>query len=149
MVVVLVLACLAVLGAVVALAMGLGGELSPAHRDHPPLRPPAPGVPPFAGSSPHPRLPRGLWGYQTDVADRAIDGIMTALHEREARMAALERQVTDLEGRLRERDHGGSEGRADAGEIAPPWASSEPGGIADVDLAKNNGGTANQEEARP
>jgi hypothetical protein len=142
-VVVLVLACLAVLGAVVALAMGLGGELSPAHRDRPP---PAPGAPPFAGPSQGPRLPRGLWGYQADVADRAIDGLLQALRDREARMAALERQVADLEDRLRER---GADDAEEPAPPAPPWEPAAVSEITKVDLAKNNGGAADPEEARP
>ncbi|GAA2164794.1 hypothetical protein [Actinomadura napierensis] len=94
-VVVFVLAGLAVLGSVVVLAMGRGGELTETHPDHPPL--------PLGGGrhvAPRDvvslRLPRAFWGYQAPVADQALRDLARALSERDARVAALERQLDDL-----------------------------------------------------
>jgi hypothetical protein len=98
-VVVLVLACLAVLGAVVVVAMGRGGELSRPPLDHPPL--PAPDDHPFAGPEPV-KLPQTFWGYQVDITDEAVHRLRHALYERDVRVAALERQVDDLRQRLEE-----------------------------------------------
>jgi hypothetical protein len=94
-VVVFVLAGLAVLGSVVVLAMGRGGELTETHPDHPPL-------PLGDGRYVTPRdvvslrLPRAFWGYQAPVADEALRDLARALSERDARVAALERRLDDL-----------------------------------------------------
>ncbi|MFB4312717.1 hypothetical protein [Actinomadura sp. 21ATH] len=101
-VVVLVLAGLAVLGAVVALALGRGGELTWPRPDHPPLPSAEDGLLPRPGGAP-PRLPRAMFGYQTDVTDHAIGQLRQAVWERDARLAALEEQVADLHRRLNER----------------------------------------------
>ncbi|MBX6768905.1 MAG: hypothetical protein IRY90_17425 [Actinomadura rubrobrunea] len=114
MVVVLVLAGLAVLGAVVVVAMGRGGELAPARPDHPPFRlPPGPAAPDPALL----RLPRGLWGYQVEVADETLHRLAYALSERNVRVAELERQVDALRRRLGET--GGAPGER-------PYASYDP-----------------------
>ncbi|GLZ09875.1 hypothetical protein Acsp04_01110 [Actinomadura sp. NBRC 104425] len=99
MVVVLVLAGLAVLGAVVVLAMGRGGELAPARPDHPPFRLP-PGRALTAPDVAMLRLPRGLWGYQVEVADETLHRLAYALSERDVRVAELEHQVDVLRRRL-------------------------------------------------
>ncbi|WP_344944469.1 hypothetical protein [Actinomadura miaoliensis] len=99
MVVVLVLAGLAVLGAVVVLAMGRGGELAPARPDHAPFRLP-PGHALTAPDVALLRLPRGLWGYQVEVADETLHRLAYALSERDVRVAELERQVDVLRNRL-------------------------------------------------
>lgn len=96
MVVVLVLAGLAVLGAVVALAMGRGGELAETHPDYPPLPIGADGRPITAEDAAHLRLPRTFWGYQPQLTDEALHRLAGALHERDARVAALEQQLRDL-----------------------------------------------------
>jgi hypothetical protein len=156
--VVLVLACLAVLAAVVALAMGRGGELSAAHRDLPP--PPPPGDHPFTGPEPF-TLPRGLWGYQVEMTDEAIGRLRHALYERDVRMAALEGQVIELRRRLSESrrndlddpdapddidDPAGSPERSPwsrpapvaPDRPAPPAPSVVPSGATRVDLVKDN-----------
>lgn len=95
LVVVFVLAGLAVLGSVVVLAMGRGGELTETHPDHPPL-PLGDGrhiTPQEVASL---RLPRAFWGYQAPVADEALRDLARALAERDARVAALERRLDDL-----------------------------------------------------
>lgn len=99
MVVVLVLAGVAVLGAVVALAMGRGGELAEPQPDHPPLPLGHPVTGPDAALL---RLPQSLWGYRKDVTDEAVHRLAYALAERDARMALLERRLDDLRHRLGE-----------------------------------------------
>lgn len=96
MVVVLVLAGLAVLGAVVALAMGRGGELAETHPDYPPLPFGADGRPITGEDAAHLRLPRTFWGYQPHLTDEALHRLADALSEREARVEALEQQLQDL-----------------------------------------------------
>ncbi len=96
MVVVLVLAGVAVLGAVVVLAMGRGGELAEAHPDYPPVSVDAEGRPVIGWEGSHLRFPRTLWGYQMHVTDDAVHRLTEALHERDARVADLERQLRDL-----------------------------------------------------
>jgi hypothetical protein len=84
-----------VLGSVVVLAMGRGGELADTHPDAPPL--PLGGgrhVTPREAASL--RLPRAFWGYQAPVADQALRELAHALAERDARVAALERRLDDL-----------------------------------------------------
>ncbi|MFB4310552.1 hypothetical protein [Actinomadura sp. GTD37] len=95
-VVVLVLAGVAVLGAVVVLAMGRGGELTEAHPDYPPLQVDAEGRPILARDGSRIRFPTTIWGYQMQVTDEAVHRLTTALHERDARVADLERQLRDL-----------------------------------------------------
>ena len=103
MVVVLVLAGVAVLGAVVALAMGRGGELAETHPDYPPLPLGADGHPITGREAARIRLPRTFWGYQPYVTDEALHRLAFALSERDARVAALEHQLHDL----RRRHEGG------------------------------------------
>ena len=98
-VVVLVLAGVAVLGAVVVLAMGRGGELTDTHPDYAPLRVDDEGRPVLGPDGDRPRFPRSIWGYQMQVTDDAVQRLVTLLHERDARVADLERQLHDLRGR--------------------------------------------------
>lgn len=96
MIVVFVLAGVAVLGAVVVLAMGRGGELAETHPDYPPLPLGADGRPITGPDAARVRLPRTFWGYQPQVTDEALRRLGAALSERDARVAALEQQLQDL-----------------------------------------------------
>ncbi|TDB94736.1 hypothetical protein [Actinomadura sp. 7K534] len=98
MAVVLVLAGLAVLGAVVALAMGRGGELAETHPDYPPLPGGADGRPITGDDIARLRLPRTFWGYQPQLTDEALQRLADALHERDARVAELEQRLRELHG---------------------------------------------------
>ncbi|NEA24025.1 hypothetical protein [Actinomadura bangladeshensis] len=100
--VVLVLAGLAVLGAVVVLAMGRGGELAETHPDYPPLRLDAAGRPVLGPEGSRLRFPTTIWGYQMQVTDEAVHRLTDALRERDARVADLERQLYDLRNRAGE-----------------------------------------------
>ncbi|WP_242901069.1 hypothetical protein [Actinomadura terrae] len=102
-VVVFVLVGVAVLGAVVVLAMGRGGELAETHADHPPLPLPE-GRHLTASELAHLRLPRAAWGYQVTVTDEALRRLSGALNERDLRLAVLERQLDDLRRRLGEQE---------------------------------------------
>ncbi|TDC91256.1 hypothetical protein [Actinomadura sp. 7K507] len=96
MVVVLVLAGVAVLGAVVVLAMGRGGELAETHPDYPPLPFGEDGHPITGYDAAYLRLPRTFWGYQPQLTDEALHRLADALSERDARVASLERQLRNL-----------------------------------------------------
>ncbi len=95
MLVVLVLAGLAVLAAVIAIAMGRGGELTEAHPDVPPLQMPT-GRRLTGSDVRYLHLPHGLWGYQPEIADEALHRLAYALDERDARLAELERELAEL-----------------------------------------------------
>ncbi|TDE33375.1 hypothetical protein [Actinomadura sp. 6K520] len=131
-VVVLVLAGLAVLGAVVALAMGRGGELAETHPDYPPLPVGADGGPITGEDVVRLRLPRTFWGYQPQLTDEALHRLADALHERDARVAALEQRLHELhelhgapEDRDAPADRGGPVG-ALHGLEEPSWNGAPP-----------------------
>lgn len=95
MIVVLVLAALAVIGATVAVAVGRGGDLAEAVPDHPPTG--LPGHRPIMGTDAALlRLPKGLWGYNVALTDDALSHLAYALTELELRVAELERQLAEL-----------------------------------------------------
>ncbi|MFV2178098.1 hypothetical protein ACFHW2_39735 [Actinomadura sp. LOL_016] len=100
--VVLGLAAVAVLGAVVLLAMGRGGELAATHPDHPPLPLGTEGWPVTAAETIHLRLPRTMWGYQPDLTDEAVRRLARALSDRDAEIAALRRENAELRHRTGE-----------------------------------------------
>lgn len=114
MIVAIGLAGVAVVVAVVLLASGLGGELSEAHPDHPPL--PLPGNRPIAGTDAALlRLPVGIWGYHTRVTDEALRRLSYALTERDTRIAILEQQVAELRQKQGPPDEGDATGPATSG----------------------------------
>lgn len=96
MIVVLVLAGVAVLGAVVLLAMGRGGELAETHPDYPRLPLGADGRPITGPDVALMRFPRTFWGYQPHVMDEALRSVTHALSERDHRVAVLEHQLYEL-----------------------------------------------------
>ncbi|MFA1540668.1 hypothetical protein [Actinomadura monticuli] len=118
-VVVLVLAGVAVLGAVVVLAMGRGGELAEAHPDYPPLQLDAEGRPILGADGSRLRFPATIWGYQMQVTDEAVHRLTTALQERDARVADLERQLHDLRRRVDEPPIGALHGLEEPGDGVP------------------------------
>ncbi|MFF5263152.1 hypothetical protein ACFY4C_29840 [Actinomadura viridis] len=145
MLVVLVLAGLVVLGAVVVLAMGRGGELAAAPSDRPPL--PAPDDRPFTGPAPF-RIPRAIWGYQADVTEQMLDRLRYAVYERDTRIATLEHQIADLRRHLEPWDGPEDEPAdepAQPAPPAPPWESADD----PVDLDKDPDAAADPREARP
>ncbi|MGH3245394.1 MAG: hypothetical protein ACRDOI_04160 [Trebonia sp.] len=126
--VVIVLAVIVVLAVVVFLAMGRGGELSAERMDYAPLDL----GPVSATDIALLRPPTGVWGYNMDATDEAMDQIAESIRERDVRIVALEQLVTDLS-----RDHAPMpllaspyagarhrRSRADTAEpeaVQPPW----------------------------
>ena len=92
MLVVIVIAVVVVVAAVVFVAMGRGGELSAERNDYVPLDL----GPVSATDVALLRPPTGLWGYNMQATDEAMDQIAESIRERDVRIVALEQLVTDL-----------------------------------------------------
>jgi hypothetical protein len=88
----MVIAVVIVVAAVVAVAMGRGGELSVERSDYVPIEL----GPVSATDVVLLRPPTGLWGYNMQATDEALDRIAESLRERDVRIVALEQLVTDL-----------------------------------------------------
>jgi hypothetical protein len=82
---VLLAAAIAILGGVVVVAMGRGGEIAPSHRDAP-IRPPRIRT---AADLAMLRLPVGLFGYQEEATDAALDAATRLIAEQQAEIARL------------------------------------------------------------
>jgi hypothetical protein len=89
--VVIVIAALVVLAAVVFLALGRGGGLSAERNDYVPLDL----GPVTATDVALLRPPTGLWGYNMQATDEALEQIAESIRERDVRIVALEQLVTD------------------------------------------------------
>jgi hypothetical protein len=92
-----VIAAIVVVAAVVFLAMGRGGGMSTERNDYSPLDL----GPVSATDVALLRPPTGLWGYNMQATDEAMEQIAEAIRERDVRIVALEQLVTDLS----RRDH--------------------------------------------
>jgi hypothetical protein len=90
--VVLVIAIIVVLAAVVFLAAGRGGGMSLERSDYVPLDL----GPVSATDVALLRPPAGLWGYNMQATDEALEQIAESIRERDVRIVALEQLVTDL-----------------------------------------------------
>lgn len=90
-------AVLAVLGGVVLLVMGRGGEMARFEADYPPLDLPD-DRPITSIDVGHVRLPISLWGYHVRAVDEVLYRLSGALSERDRRIAGLERRVAELGG---------------------------------------------------
>ena len=93
--VVLAVAALAVLGCVVAVALGHGGEMTEFPPDVPPLDLPEAGQL-TAVDFMSLRIPVALVGYHTQSVDETLRRAATALSERDTRIAILEQRVAEL-----------------------------------------------------
>lgn len=90
------IAAVVIVVVVVFLAMGRGGELSGERPDYLPLD-----VGPVSATDVALlRPPTGLWGYNMQATDEAMELIAESIRERDVRIVALEQLVTDLS-----RDH--------------------------------------------
>ena len=96
MLVLIVVAAVVIVAVVVFLAMGNGGELSDERPDYVPLDL----GPVSATDVALLRPPTGLWGYNMQATDEAMELIAESIRERDVRIVALEQLVTDLN-----RDH--------------------------------------------
>ena len=92
----MVIAIIVILAAVVYVAMGRGGELSVERNDYVPLDL----GPVSATDVALLRPPTGMWGYNMQVTDEAMEQVAESIRERDVRIVALEQLVTDLS-----RDH--------------------------------------------
>jgi hypothetical protein len=91
--VVMLIAAVAVLVGVIAVALGRGGELAYFPADYPPLMMgelSATDIVLF-------RPPRGLWGYDAQVTDEALDLIAEAITERDIEITSLRQRLADLQ----------------------------------------------------
>jgi hypothetical protein len=95
--VLIVIAAVAVVAAVVFVAMGYGGGLSAERNDYLPIDL----GPVSATDVALLRPPTGLWGYNMQATDEALELIAESIRERDVRIVALEQLVTDLS----RRDH--------------------------------------------
>jgi hypothetical protein len=112
------LAAVAVLGAIVVVAVGGGGQLSTEHPDHPPLA--LPGRRAVGGTDAALlRLPLGIWGYHKQITDEALQRFASELTERDTRIAVLEQELAEA----RRGRHG--ETRTDI-RPGPPVSRQEP-----------------------
>jgi len=91
-----VLVALVILATVVAAALGRGGGLSMERNDYAPLDL----GPVSATDVALLRPPTGMWGYNMQVTDEAMERIAESIRERDVRIVALEQLITDLS-----RDH--------------------------------------------
>ena len=90
------IAAVVIVAVVVFLAMGRGGELSGERSDYLPLD-----IGPVSATDVALlRPPTGLWGYNMQATDEAMELIAESIRERDVRIVALEQLVTDLS-----RDH--------------------------------------------
>ena len=92
----MVIAIIVVLAVVVYVAMGRGGELSAERNDYVPLDL----GPVSATDVALLRPPTGMWGYNMQATDEAMEQVAESIRERDVRIVALEQLVTDLS-----RDH--------------------------------------------
>jgi hypothetical protein len=90
--VVLLITVVVILVAVVLVARGRGGGLSEERSDYAPLEM----GPVSATDVALLRPPTGLWGYNMQATDEAMEQIAEAIRERDVRIVALEQLVTDL-----------------------------------------------------
>ena len=92
MLVLIVIAAVVIVAVVVFLAMGRGGELSGERPDYLPID-----VGPVSATDVALlRPPTGLWGYNMQATDEAMELIAESIRERDVRIVALEQLVTDL-----------------------------------------------------
>ncbi|WP_344165290.1 hypothetical protein [Nocardiopsis rhodophaea] len=91
--VLIAVAALAVLAGVAFVVMGKGGELARFEADHPPLDLPT-DRPLTSSDMSRVALPLALWGYHVRAVDELLVRLSSALDERDARIAELERHVS-------------------------------------------------------
>lgn len=90
--VVLLLAAAAIVGGVVALALGRGGEMAPFRGDFPSLDLSV--ITPAEVSLLHP--PMSAWGYNVVATNEALQAIALAVTERDRRISELEKELAGL-----------------------------------------------------
>lgn len=125
---VLLAAALAILVGVVVVAMGRGGEIAPSQRDLPVLSPRIRSANDIARL----RLPVGMFGYQEQATDEALEAAARLIAEQEAEIARLREEVW----RLRPGPHQGTHADESAnGAQAEAAAGAGPSGADGETLA--------------
>jgi len=93
LIVALIVAAVAILGGVIVVAMGRGGELAPSSADVRPLDADIVTAADVALLRP----PAALWGYDMRATDEALDRVARTVTEREVEIADLRRQLADMQ----------------------------------------------------
>jgi hypothetical protein len=131
------IAVVVVLAFVIFVAVGRGGELSAERNDYHALDL----GPVSATDVVLLRPPTGLWGYNIQATDEAMDQIAQSIRDRDVRIVALEQLVTDLS-----RDH------APMPLLASPYSGARhrraPGDTAEAEVIQAPPGTLVAEPAR-
>lgn len=131
---VLLAAAIAILAGVVVVAMGRGGEIAQSHRDAP-MRPPRIRT---AADLAMLRLPVGLFGYQEEATDAALDAAARLIAEQQAEIARLRAEAWRLRPPDAEADarrQGGTRPDAPEADAAPsPAADSAAAAAADAEV---------------
>jgi hypothetical protein len=91
--IVLIVAAVAILGGVIVVAMGRGGELAPSGADVRPLDTDIVTAADVALLRP----PAALWGYDMRATDEALNQVARTVTERDVEIADLRRQLADMQ----------------------------------------------------
>jgi hypothetical protein len=91
--IVLIVAAIAILGGVIVVAMGRGGELAPSSADVRPLDTDIVTAADVALLRP----PAALWGYDMRATDEALNRVARTVTERDVEIADLRRQLADMQ----------------------------------------------------
>jgi hypothetical protein len=91
--IVLIVAAVAILGGVIVVAMGRGGELAPSGADVRPLDTDIVTAADVALLRP----PAALWGYDMRATDEALNRVARTVTERDVEIADLRRQLADMQ----------------------------------------------------
>jgi hypothetical protein len=141
--VVLLLVAAVILGGVIVVAIGRGGELGSSEPDIRPLDTEIVTAADVALLRP----PASLWGYNIRVTDEALNLVARTVTERDVEIATLRRQLADLQSALEgrsDRDRGQTRdwaGTTDFGQATDTGQATEWGGTTDVGQARDTGQT--------
>jgi hypothetical protein len=114
--VVLLAAAAVILAGVVVVAMGRGGELVLSVPDRRPLDPEILTAADVALLRP----PAALWGYDRQATHVVLNMVAQTVTERDVEIAALRRQLADLQSAAQELQNWGPTGAGAAGPLPPP-----------------------------
>jgi hypothetical protein len=127
--VVLLIAVAVILGGVIAVALGRGGELASFAADVPPVRAAVVTAADLALIRP----PTALFGYNPHVTDDLLGTLARAMSDRDAEITSLRRELADLRAFSAprplpvRRPAAGAPGTGAAGTVPPPGEPGDPG----------------------
>ena len=116
--IVLIVAAVAILGGVIVVAMGRGGELAPSGADVRPLDTDIVTAADVALLRP----PAALWGYDMRATDEALNRVARTVTERDVEIADLRRQLADMQSAPSDRPQPAGETRNPRHAAGPPDA---------------------------